>query len=70
MLVLSRRQNEKVVLPGLGIIIEVVAIRPGVVRLGLSAPPAVAILREELVEGVPARRDEPADLRRERRGGP
>lgn len=52
MLVLSRRLNEKILLPSLGITFEVVAIRPGVVRLGIEAPPEVAVLREEV-----ARRD-------------
>jgi carbon storage regulator CsrA len=49
MLVLSRRRKEKVVIPTLGITIEVVAIKPGVVRLGIEAPPDVPILRQELL---------------------
>jgi len=49
MLVLSRRPQEKVVLPGLGITIRVVAIQNGRVRIGIEAPPAVAIVREELL---------------------
>jgi carbon storage regulator CsrA len=49
-LVLSRRLQEKIVLPGLGVTIEVVAVQPGVVRLGIDAPPEVTILRSELVE--------------------
>jgi carbon storage regulator len=48
MLVLSRRLHEKIVLPGIGTIIEVVAIKPGVVRLGIEAPSEVTVLREEL----------------------
>jgi carbon storage regulator CsrA len=48
MLVLSRRLHEKIVLPGIGAIIEVVAIKPGVVRLGIEAPSEVTVLREEL----------------------
>ena len=50
MLVLSRRLNEKVVLPGLGITVQVLAIRRGAVRLGIEAPPGVTVLREELVD--------------------
>jgi carbon storage regulator CsrA len=49
MLVLTRRPTEKVLLPAVGLTIQVVAVKPGVVRLGIDAPPAVAILREELV---------------------
>jgi carbon storage regulator len=49
MLVLSRRLHEKVVLPTLGITLQVVAIRPGVVRLGIEAPADVPVFREELL---------------------
>jgi carbon storage regulator CsrA len=48
-LVLTRRLNEKVVLPGLGVIIEVVAVKGNVVRLGIQAPADVIIMREELI---------------------
>jgi len=55
MLVLSRRLNEKVVLPGLGVTVQVVSVKPGVVRLGIEAPRGVLVLREELVHSpVPA----------------
>ena len=53
MLVLSRRLNEKVVLPGLGVTVQVVSVKPGVVRLGIDAPPQVRVLRAELL-GRPA----------------
>jgi carbon storage regulator CsrA len=49
MLVLSRRLGEKVVLPTLGVTITVVAVKPGVVRLGIEAPADVPVLREELL---------------------
>ena len=55
MLVLSRRRNEKIVLPHLGITVQVVAIKPGVVRLGIEAPPEVAVCREELLNKPQAR---------------
>lgn len=48
MLVLSRRLNEKILLPGINTAIQVVSVKPGVVRLGIDAPPDVAILRAEL----------------------
>jgi carbon storage regulator CsrA len=50
MLVLSRRLNEKVRLPGIGASIQVVDIKHGCVRLGIEAPPEVVILREELAQ--------------------
>jgi carbon storage regulator len=53
MLVLTRKQNERIVLNN-DITVEVVAIKPGVVRLGIVAPPDVRILREELLDPVPA----------------
>ena len=37
MLVLTRRLNQKIVLPGIGTTIQVVAVKPGVVRLGMRA---------------------------------
>jgi two-component system, OmpR family, response regulator len=48
MLVLSRRLNEKVLFPGFDTTVEIVAIKSGVVRLGIAAPPDVPVLREEL----------------------
>jgi carbon storage regulator len=48
MLVLSRRLNEKIVLPGLGVTIAVVAVRGHAVRLGIQAPPQVPVAREEV----------------------
>jgi carbon storage regulator CsrA len=48
MLVLSRRLNERIVFPGTNISVRVVAIKQGTVRLGIDAPPAVTILREEV----------------------
>jgi carbon storage regulator CsrA len=52
-LVLSRRLGEKIVLPALGITVQVVSIKGNVVRLGVEAPPDVKILREELVSPPP-----------------
>ncbi len=48
MLVLSRRVNEKIVFPGINATVQVVALKPGVVRLGIEAPPEVLVLREEV----------------------
>jgi carbon storage regulator len=49
MLVLSRRPGEAIVLPDLHITIQVVSVRPGVVRIGIQAPDDVTIWREELL---------------------
>lgn len=48
MLVLSRKLKEKIALPTVGITIQVVEIKRGVVRLGIDAPPEVTVLREEI----------------------
>jgi carbon storage regulator CsrA len=52
MLVLSTRLNEKVLLPDFATSIEVVAIQSGTVRLGISAPEEVRVLREGLPDRV------------------
>lgn len=54
MLVLSTRINDKILLPNSETAIEVVAIQSGSVRLGISAPEEVRVLREEAPEcGIP-----------------
>ena len=50
MLVLTRHAGEKVVLPGLGITIQIVAIKGGGVRIGVDAPPEVLVLRDEIAQ--------------------
>jgi two-component system, OmpR family, response regulator len=47
-LVLTRRPHEKVVFPTLNATVEVVAVKGGVVRLGISAPPDVPVHRAEV----------------------
>ncbi len=49
MLVLSRRLNEKILFAGMSVSVEVVAIKPGAVRLGIEAPRDVPIYRQELL---------------------
>ncbi len=49
MLVLSRRPNEKIVLPDLQICVHVLEIKGDRVRLGFEAPSSVTILRGELI---------------------
>ena len=48
MLVLSRRLDEKIILPTVPAIIKVISSHAGLVRLGFEAPPDVPIFREEL----------------------
>jgi carbon storage regulator CsrA len=48
MLVLSRRLNDKIVFPGINATLQIVSVKGSTVRLGIEAPPEVAILREEL----------------------
>jgi carbon storage regulator CsrA len=50
MLVLSRRVNEKVIFPTLGISIEVRRIIGKRVQLAIAAPADIPILRHELLE--------------------
>lgn len=47
MLVLSRKLNEKIVIDG-GIVLTVVKIDRNQVRIGIEAPPHVAVFREEI----------------------
>jgi carbon storage regulator len=48
MLVLTRKPGEALVVPGCNITITVVSVRGSRVRLGVVAPPEVAVHREEL----------------------
>ncbi len=48
MLVLSRKPQEKIVFPNLGITLEIVRIAGGKVRVGIQAPDGVPILRGEI----------------------
>jgi carbon storage regulator CsrA len=50
MLVLSRRPSQKLVFPAIQTTVHVVAVKPGVVRLGIDAPGHVRVFREELWE--------------------
>ena len=57
MLVLSRRENQKVLFPNLGITVEVVGLRGNNVKLGIDAPPEIRILRSELADESEANAD-------------
>ena len=49
MLVLTRRRDEKVILPSLHVTVQVLEVKRGVVRLGIEAPGDVGVVREELL---------------------
>ena len=59
MLVLARQLHERIVMPTVPATIEVVAIKPNGVRLGIDAPAEVTVLREEVLRRGGAA---PADL--------
>jgi carbon storage regulator CsrA len=48
MLVLSRKENEKVMFPHLGIALQILRVGGGKVRLGIEAPDDVSVVRHEI----------------------
>ena len=52
MLVLSRKVGESIVIPGSGVTVTVVAVQGNAIRLGISAPPEVAVHREEVWQRI------------------
>jgi carbon storage regulator len=56
MLVLSRKRGEGIAIPGSSVTVTILAVEGNRVRLGIAAPAAVAVLREELVRRKQARR--------------
>ena len=61
MLVLSRRPDEKILLPTVPVLVKVISANAGLVRLGFDAPADVPILREELTHGDARPPEEPAE---------
>lgn len=71
MLVLSRKLQESIVFPDLGITVRVIGVSGGRVRLGVEAPHHVKIARGELCQPggevvAPRRSEEPPHLRSSR----
>src|SRR5256885_1319666 len=50
MLVLARKPDERIIIPDLNTIIQVVGIKGNSVRIGIEAPADVTVLREEVFE--------------------
>jgi carbon storage regulator len=48
MLVLGRKQNERLIIDG-KIVVTVVRASNGMVRLGIEAPPEISVQREEII---------------------
>ena len=68
MLVLSRRESEKILFPTLGISVEVLRIRGNKARLGIDAPADIPVLRHEIpslkeIEFTPDKSDANRQLR-------
>lgn len=59
MLILSRKENESIVI-GDNITVKIVSIEKGLVKLGIDAPSDITILRSELLEAVEAANKEAA----------
>jgi carbon storage regulator len=60
MLILNRKQDEKIVINNGQVVVTVVAIRGDKVRLGITAPPEVPVHREEVqtrIDGWMPRRE-------------
>ena len=50
MLVLSRKTDEKIVFPNLGVSLKLLSVRGNLAKIGIEAPKDLAILREELAD--------------------
>ena len=61
MLVLSRKVGERIVIPEYRLTITIVAVEDNKVRLGISAPPEVAVHREEVWRRIEEERMEGSD---------
>lgn len=57
MLVLTRKRGEKIIVEG-GIEFEVLEVLRGKIRIGITAPRGIRILREELIVDAPVEASE------------
>jgi carbon storage regulator CsrA len=51
MLILSRKQNQRILFPNLEITVEILRVSGSAVRVGVEAPAHVRVLREEVADG-------------------
>lgn len=65
MLVMSRRQDQKIVFPGLGITVTLLQVKGNTARLGIDAPREIRVLRDEISDPPPetASKPDPHGLR-------
>jgi carbon storage regulator CsrA len=54
MLVLSRKADQKIVFPNLGVSLKLISVRGNLAKIGIEAPKDLAILREELADSSEA----------------
>lgn len=66
MLILSRKPNQKIVLPNLGVAIEIVRVAGRTVSVGIEAPDSVKVLRGELAAHLPPQVETPSAPERHR----
>lgn len=57
MLVLTRREEQKIVFPTVGVTVEVLRIKGNVAKIGIDAPMNVPVLREEIMTDADRRRE-------------
>lgn len=67
MLVLTRREEQKIVFPTMGVTVEVLRIRGNVAKIGIEAPAEIPVLREEIAGPEPFARHQHTGLSREAR---
>jgi len=60
MLVLTRKRGQSLVIDGGRLVVTVVGVRGGRVRLGVVAPAAVTVRRDEAAGGPPRAKKKPA----------
>src|SRR2546425_8955434 len=59
MLVLSRKTDQKIVFPNLGVSLKLISVRGNLAKIGIEAPKDLAILREELTDASENGEDAP-----------
>lgn len=67
MLVLTRREEQKIVFPTMGVTVEVLRIRGNVAKIGINAPAEIPVLREEIAGDRPFENVASTPLSREAR---